>query len=210
MPNRDPSQPPPDASDNWSPGEGQTWRDRPNPRRGFRFTRGSGCENGISAGDGWALKWNGADVTATVVEAARMGINDVSELAATLARTSHEWDNETGQTEAAVYSKKAVFENDRGIPHVWGEWGVHDGPRLRDDGTVDDVSIVDVAMFLEFGTIYMHPRPWLYPVWDHTKHLLGPAIALHYRELSAVGGVKYYRGGNPLNTGQFTSPGSFT
>jgi hypothetical protein len=161
----------------------------------------------MDQGDGWTLRWDGGNVTATMAEAARMGINDVTALAANMARTEHIWENETGQTEAAIFSNRARYENDRGIPHVWGEWGVNDGDRFRDDGSIDDVSIVDVAMFLEFGTVKMAARPWLYPVWDQTKYLLGPAIAAHYRELSARGGVKYFRGGNPLNTGRFTSPG---
>lgn len=147
------------------------------------------------------LDWNGDEILGIAAEAARRGIDDITEKAADMARTNHpNWTSRTGQTEDAIFSHVAIFEaigtGKSSTPHVWGEWGIEDRPRLRgrefDEDDIHDAigeatSTVEVAMFLEFGTAKMQPKtPWLYATWDTTKLMLLPAIAEHYQELSAM------------------------
>lgn len=161
---------------------------------GFKYSRG---------GRGYAFDYNGRQIIAKMIEASRLAINDVTREAARLAREEHMWDNRSGQTEAAVFQRDAVFETEwttsHGVlgPHVWGEWGVEDRPRFsdydRERGTgteLEKVSTKDVALFLEFGTVNMAARPWLYPVWDQTKRLLPATVAFYYRQLTPAGKYK--------------------
>jgi hypothetical protein len=49
------------------------------------------------------------------------------------------------------------------------------------------LSMVDVSLFLEFGSVKMAPRPWLYPAWDATKHRLPEEVRTAYEEISVSG-----------------------
>lgn len=152
-------------------------------------------------GPGAKLAWNGDQVLATAIEASRRAINDVSKMAAEIAREEHPWRNITGQTEASVFWAPAIIEE---APlRVWGEWGVEDRPRILHEADEfgemlpvldelgnhvhEDVTTKDVALFLEFGTIHAQPYPWLYPVWDQTKYLLPELVSHHYREIARSG-----------------------
>jgi len=190
-------------------------------RHGFGVHRGQ---------PGWEIDWDGFKVLAYGAEAARRGINEVTEDMANDARTMHPWENRTGQTESAIYQKDAELEvvgwTPASTPHVWGQWGVQDRPRFRyvsvggrpdrDPATgrfvsrdqpgalvptdiEESVSTVDVAMFLEFGTIRADPFPFLYPAWDANKHRLSGIVARIYRELAAMN----WRPG--MGTGGFAS-----
>jgi hypothetical protein len=159
-------------------------------------------------GKGWEMEWNGPAVLAKAIRAALMATEECLHIAVEHARSDHPPDPEgadpsmpgerfhsrTAQVIAATQIlQHAVNEAHRygthGVPHVWGSWGIVDGPatqdpdRWREDrgykqpaaGDLQDVSIKDRAMFLEFGTSWrgggekMAPRPFIYPAWDYAK-----------------------------------------
>lgn len=147
-------------------------------RSGFGNVRGD-TDNEVF-GNGYRILWNGGSIVAGAQEAVIAAINDIVRVAAELARISHIWENDSGQTEAAIYSEDARVED--GGTWVWGHWGVRDRPRIDDrTGLPEGVSTVDVACFLEFGTVRMSARPWIYPVFDATKVLLKPNVEARMR-----------------------------
>lgn len=180
------------------------------------FTFGTGATEGDFRAGGyhWKLNWFGGDVTHRVVEAARLGIDAANEAGAQDARDTHPWENETFQTEDAVFVRPAGLS--RSPAHhnqMWGTWGVHEVPRepLRINiGNYPQyegrlLTTKDVALLLEFG---FHTRagqarryPWLYPAWDREKPTVLPLIKMFYAGLPS--NFRYRMGG----TGRFMSLG---
>jgi hypothetical protein len=179
-------------------------------------------------GDGWSLDWNGGPLNAQMLEAARRAIDELNLEAVAIALAHPMWDNRTGQTEEAVFFSRAEW--DAGQQQMWGVWGVEDRPRLDDDDLEvwwsggssanavsaegnsgwspdfnegDDrmLTTKDVALFLEFGTVKMLARPWLYPAFNATKTRLGAKVAEWYAILDRE------NAGNRLRDtgGRFTS-----
>jgi hypothetical protein len=177
----------------------------PGPFEGFRVSRG---------GPGWHMDWDGATVMAKAVAAAKTGIDECMALGVEHARSGHQYPppsedwqtfaNRTEQTiDATQILEKAELKGEFGPrPYVTGRWGVRDEPAYQDPDEwrevrgfkhperdeLQDVTIMDRAMFLEFGTRRMAPRPFLYPAWDETKHLLPGLIAAAYK---ALGGGRW-------------------
>lgn len=154
----------------------------PNPFEFLNYKRGAGFQGR----GGWKLDWQGGTATHRQVEAARLGIDEVTKIAVEMAKDDHPWFNRSGQTEESVFQRKAHYNVAR--QQVWGSWGVRDLPREppREAGKGEyarPLTTKDVALFLEFGTVNMAKRPWLYPVWDETKYLLPVAIKLNYDAL---------------------------
>lgn len=136
----------------------------------------------------YKLDWDAGPVLATVIEASRRGMNDALELGSTLGRHVHPlWESETGQLEESIdiLDRAQVELGKNGKPQVWGRWGVRDTPREKPDGKVDDVTNKDVAMFLEFGTVKLSPRPWLYQAYDACKAAMPEFIAARYKQVEA-------------------------
>lgn len=159
----------------------------------------------VMEGDGWHVDWNGAGVFAAAMEAGRRAVDFCDEAAAETAREEHLWENRTFQTEDSVYWRRAHVHLDPAMPHVTGEWGVEDRPRFKAEtdengdmlldrsgkpvlsDTEADVSTKDVALFLEFGTVKMEARPWLYPAHDFWKEQLIYKWKQYYAEVSSSG-----------------------
>lgn len=143
----------------------------------------------------WELDWNGAPIMLKAVAAAKIATDEITRAMYETAKGDHAWDNDTGQTEEALFWKEAEVVNPGWFlpdnpPRVRGSWGVEDKPRYKVDaygrqGGLDSVSTKDVALFLEFGTVRMAARPWLYPAWDAWKNEYLPAFAAAY---AAMGG----------------------
>lgn len=155
---------------------------------------------------GWELDWDGYEVFIKVVAAAKIGIDACLELCVADAKAFHpdfppvsapftpfatHVDTEPAEQTInaidilshAVVEPKGWFlpENP---PHVWGAWGVRSEPRFHDDtGELQGETTKDIAMFLEFGTVKMEPRPFLYPSWDVNKRLLPALVRLAYEAL---------------------------
>lgn len=153
------------------------------PTFSTKYGRGLGGDDDVF-GAGYRIRWNGNNIVMAAQEACIAGINDTVIMGAELARHAHIWDNRTGQTEAAVFAEPARLED--GGTWVWGHWGIRELPRIDDDtGAVEAVSTVDVALFLEFGTVKMEARPWIYPAWDATKELLRVNVEARLRAYQA-------------------------
>jgi len=165
--------------------------------------------------DGWELDWAGARVKIKAAAAAKIGIQTCMELAVEKARSNHpdyppesepfeRYHRRTDQTIAATQILEDADIKDwvGSNPYVTGRWGIRDAPAFQDPdewrevrgftspptGGLQKVSIVDRALFLEFGTVRMAPRPFIYPAWDETKILLPGLIAAAYR---AMGGGQW-------------------
>lgn len=155
----------------------------------------------------YELDWEGDRILAQAIEASRLGINDTTALALEMALATHPWENRTGQLEAAHFRREAIIEElgtgPSSTPHVWGEWGIEDTPRLskwqsgmdpaskrwRRSRSGELITNKDVAMWLEFGTKKIgkpSPYRWIYPTWDATKVLMPLMIKEHYEELNAA------------------------
>jgi hypothetical protein len=148
--------------------------------------------------------------------ASKIGIQQCMELGVEKARSGHHpypppsepgetYARRTEQTIAAtqILEDAEIKGWDGDSPYVTGHWGIRDGPAFQDPdewreergfkhpptGGLQEVSIVDRALFLEFGTVRMAPRPFIYPAWDETKVLLPGLIAAAYR---AMGGGAWH------------------
>jgi hypothetical protein len=143
----------------------------PGPFGGARYSAGR-------VGDaGWTLEWDGASVMIKAAAASKIGIQKCLELGVELARSGHPdypppsepyttYARRTEQTiEATQVLEPAEIKgwvDNR--PYVTGRWGIRDGPAFQDPDEwrePQEVTIVDRAMFLEFGTHRMAPRPFL-------------------------------------------------
>lgn len=173
----------------------------------------AGTFRGSFGGKGYHVDWNGFQCLATAAEAARRATNKVNNVMADEARATEMWENDTGQTRAAVFVKGAVIEAGQHGLHVWGEWGIEDRPRFKivagetvpaityHDGVYRPLTTKDVALFLEFGTVTMQPRPWLYPAWDANKYMYPIVVKEEYALVAGSGAATGIR--NPK--GQFMS-----
>src|SRR5258708_8496912 len=103
-------------------------------------------------GEGYELDWEGETVIIKAVAAARRAADEITELMAETARTSHIWENRTGQTEAAIYQKPAVITWHGDQPRVRGEWGIEARGRFNEEGELEKVNTKDVGLVLQFGT----------------------------------------------------------
>ncbi len=180
-------------------------------------------------GVGYTWDWDGEGVLIKAVGAAKVGIGACLALAVEHAKANHPEYPPPGEDEGRFANRTQQTIDAIGIidepqvewttygnfdkPHVWGSWGIHDGPAFQDpdiwsgrwegmtprfkrpeeggEQTDLEEGIVSRALFLEFGTIRMAARPFIYPAWDFAKELLLALTAVAYRGMA--GGVAGHR-----------------
>ena len=115
-----------------------------------------------------ALFWRGKQVDDLVVKASKFGINKVMENASIHARNNHPWRNRTGILEGSIRPVIRAREQGNSIVGLWG--------------SVD----VRYAIFMELGTMFHPPFPFLRPASDAHYPTLQRLIREAYNRFSVV------------------------
>lgn len=105
------------------------------------------------------INWRGTEIADKVAAAAALAVDQTTANATNHAKQNHPWKNVTGTLEGSLQMRPAIKEGD----HLVGQWGSF---------------AVNYAIYLELGTRYMHPYPYLRPAADATY----PDLARRIRE----------------------------
>lgn len=105
------------------------------------------------------LDWNGDQLIAKIIEAARAAVDETVEAAANDARASHAWLNRTGQLEEEIVTEPADLED----PNPTASFGTTRGRGFY-------------GLFHEEGTVHEFARPFLRPAADRAFPTLAERI----------------------------------
>ena len=128
------------------------------------------------------FKWNGKAVSAKAKAAQIAGINRVMAKAVVLAKSNHDWANDTGTLEGGIGIADYAGESAKGVRGVWGAKDVKYAAIHELGGTIEPVNAPKLAIPQEDGgvvlvdSVTIPARPYLRPAADVAYPGLAKAI----------------------------------